>query len=327
MSEYWRLGDDDEFVRARWKNVLAALEWIDAVRRPRRRRVRGVRHPVLPGPGQPVLEGLLGRHPVLDGTIPYLPIATAEIQGYVYDAKLRVAEMAERLMDDAELATSLRKRGRRAARAVQPRLLVRGAGRLLRGRARRRQEAHRLDDLEHGPPAVVGDRAGGPGPHRGRPSDVRGHVLRMGRADDLAHRRRVQPDRLPRGDDLASRQLDHRPWDWSGTGFRDEANRIGLAQLEAAAFSDFRLPEAFAGFDRSIGRFPVPYPTACSPQAWATGAPFVFVRNMLGLDVLDGEVRIDPGSPRRSGASTSTGCTPSGPTGTSRRPARTATSA
>jgi glycogen debranching enzyme len=84
-------------------------------------------------------------------------------------------------------------------------------------------------------------------------------------------------------------------------GFRDEANRICLAQLEAATHSEFRLPEAFAGFDRGLGRFPVPYPTACSPQAWATGAPFVLVKVMLGLDAERGEVTIDPRVPEEIG--------------------------
>jgi glycogen debranching enzyme len=84
-------------------------------------------------------------------------------------------------------------------------------------------------------------------------------------------------------------------------GFRDGANRIALAQLEAASFSDHRLPEAFAGFDRGIGRFPVPYPTACSPQAWATGTPFVFIKVMLGLDASAGEVRVDPKVPEEIG--------------------------
>ena len=42
-----------------------------------------------------------------DGTIPHLPIATAEIQGYVYDAKLRVAELARRLRADIPLAERL----------------------------------------------------------------------------------------------------------------------------------------------------------------------------------------------------------------------------
>ena len=84
-------------------------------------------------------------------------------------------------------------------------------------------------------------------------------------------------------------------------GFRDEANRIALAQLEAASFTDYRLPEAFAGFERWVSRFPVPYPTACSPQAWATAAPFVFVQAMLGLEARDGELRLDPHVPEEIG--------------------------
>jgi glycogen debranching enzyme len=77
-------------------------------------------------------------------------------------------------------------------------------------------------------------------------------------------------------------------------GFREEANRIIEAQLQATSFSEFRLPEAFAGYERITGRFPVPYPTACSPQAWATGAPFAFMKVLLGLDVRDGQVSVDP---------------------------------
>jgi glycogen debranching enzyme len=84
-------------------------------------------------------------------------------------------------------------------------------------------------------------------------------------------------------------------------GFRDDANRIALAQLEAAAFTGYRLPEAFAGFERRVSPFPVPYPTACSPQAWATAAPFVFVQAMLGLEARDGELRLDPRVPEEIG--------------------------
>jgi glycogen debranching enzyme len=84
-------------------------------------------------------------------------------------------------------------------------------------------------------------------------------------------------------------------------GFRDEANRIAVALIEAAAFSGYRLPEAFAGFERSVSSFPVPYPTACSPQAWATGAPFQFLRVMLGADVRHGELQLDPHIPESIG--------------------------
>jgi glycogen debranching enzyme len=84
-------------------------------------------------------------------------------------------------------------------------------------------------------------------------------------------------------------------------GFREEANRIALAMLEAAKFTEFRLPEVFAGYDRDVGSFPVPYPTACSPQAWATGAPFAFLRVMLGLDARDAQVILDPRIPEEIG--------------------------
>jgi glycogen debranching enzyme len=84
-------------------------------------------------------------------------------------------------------------------------------------------------------------------------------------------------------------------------GFRQEANRIVLAMLDAAKHSDFRLPEAFAGYDRTFGRTPVRYPTACNPQAWASGAPLLFIRTMLGLCVKDGRMRLDPAIPEEIG--------------------------
>jgi glycogen debranching enzyme len=43
-----------------------------------------------------------------DGRIPTLPIAAAEIQGYVFDAKRRTTFLAESVMGDADLGTRLR---------------------------------------------------------------------------------------------------------------------------------------------------------------------------------------------------------------------------
>jgi glycogen debranching enzyme len=67
-------------------------------------------------------------------------------------------------------------------------------------------------------------------------------------------------------------------------GFQDEANRIVGHVFEAAQhFEAFRLPELFCGFDREAAPMPVPYPVACSPQAWSAGATFMFLSTMLGL--------------------------------------------
>lgn len=56
-------------------------------------------------------------------------------------------------------------------------------------------------------------------------------------------------------------------------GFIAEAQRIATALLEAAEYSEGRLPELFCGFSREHFDEPVPYPTACWPQAWAATTP------------------------------------------------------
>jgi glycogen debranching enzyme len=63
------------------------------------------------------------------------------------------------------------------------------------------------------------------------------------------------------------------------------AQRVIDGLLDAAEASDGRLPELFGGFDRGATPDLVPYPTACSPQAWATGAIFLSVRTLLGIPI------------------------------------------
>src|SRR5262249_34825166 len=82
-------------------------------------------------------------------------------------------------------------------------------------------------------------------------------------------------------------------------GFRDEAARIALAMLEAAGFFRGRPPGAFAGYPRARTQFPVEYPTACSPQAWATGTPLLLLRVLLGLEPVGGRLLVDPVIPRQ----------------------------
>jgi putative sterol carrier protein len=66
-------------------------------------------------------------------------------------------------------------------------------------------------------------------------------------------------------------------------GYVNEAARLSQGILEAATYFHDRLPEAFAGYERDFTHYPVEYPTACSPQAWATGAPLLLTWAMLGL--------------------------------------------
>jgi glycogen debranching enzyme len=53
----------------------------------------------------------------------------------------------------------------------------------------------------------------------------------------------------------------------------------------AASYMDLRrLPELFCGFRRQKSQGPTLYPVACSPQAWASGAPFAMLQACLGLE-------------------------------------------
>ena len=83
-----------------------------------------------------------------DGSFARTPIAPAEVQGYVYDAKLRLAELARAVWDDVPLAERLEARRPSCAGPLRRALLGRGARRLLRARAGRREAARRLALLE-----------------------------------------------------------------------------------------------------------------------------------------------------------------------------------
>ncbi|MCW3767066.1 glycogen debranching N-terminal domain-containing protein [Paenarthrobacter ureafaciens] len=67
-------------------------------------------------------------------------------------------------------------------------------------------------------------------------------------------------------------------------GFVEEASRVASGLFDAAKHFGGRLPELFCGFDRSDFPEPVPYPTACSPQAWAAAAPVQLARILLRFD-------------------------------------------
>ena len=86
-------------------------------------------------------------------------------------------------------------------------------------------------------------------------------------------------------------------------GFVKEAKRIANALFEAADYSDGRLPELFCGFSRDQVPEPVPYPTACSPQAWAATTPIMLITSMMRYDahISRGGFWMDPELPASYG--------------------------
>lgn len=83
------------------------------------------------------------------------------------------------------------------------------------------------------------------------------------------------------------------------------AEAVQLAQdlLAAAAATGGEMPELFSGIGRDEAPVPVSYPASCRPQAWASGAPLLVLRSLLGLDpeIPAGRVALDPVLPLNKG--------------------------
>ena len=301
LDEYERWTGDRRLVRSLEREARAALNWIDEyadlldngyVWYQRRNEKTGLENQCW----KDSWDSISYR----DGKLPGFPRATCELQGYAYDAKVRGARLARLVWKDDELADRLEQRGRRPQAPLQPRLLGRGR-RLLRARARHEGQPGRRAHLEQRPPALERDRRQVEGEGRSRRTcsgrrlfsgwGVRTLAEGEGRYNPIGyHVGTVWP-------------FDNSfiAWGLRRYGFKDEAAEIASGILAAAEFFDGRLPEAFGGYDRPVTMYPVQYPTACSPQAWSTGAPLLLLRTMLGLEPHGEHLVVDPALPRDIG--------------------------
>jgi glycogen debranching enzyme len=84
-------------------------------------------------------------------------------------------------------------------------------------------------------------------------------------------------------------------------GFVEETQQIALGLLDASEYFSGRLPELFCGFSRAEFTRPVPYPTSCSPQAWAAASSRLVLRSLLRFnpDIPHGQVQLCPMVPDR----------------------------
>ena len=77
------------------------------------------------------------------------------------------------------------------------------------------------------------------------------------------------------------------------------AHNLAEGLIRAGAAFGGRLPELYCGFPAAAFSPPIPYPTSCSPQAWASAAPLLMLRSFLGLDpdVPRRRLRLSPALP------------------------------
>jgi glycogen debranching enzyme len=234
---------------------------------------------------------------VLDeaGAFPELPIATCEMQAYVYGAKTRIAPLFEAWGEKSRAAT-LRSEAAELRRKFLERFWVDG------------ELAFLLDGRKRPVRTVVSNP---------------GHCLWMGILDE--ERGRVAGERLMQPDLFTGWGLrvlsDHHPsydphsyqrgsvWPHDSVIAAAGLRRYGMNQeawtvldgLLAAVmcFEDIQMPELFAGLPKSEFAVPVPYRMANVPQAWAAGSILHMVRVVLGLepDVPAGRIYLDPALP------------------------------
>jgi glycogen debranching enzyme len=298
LDEYERFTGDDERVRRLEPNARAALAWIDEygdrdgdgyVEYERRNTKTGLENQCWKDSWNSILFA--------DGRLAKLPRATCELQGYAYDARRRCARLAREVWDDDALATKLEDQAEKLKQSFN--------------------DDFWLDDRGYYALALDGDK---------RPVDALtsniGHLLWSGIVHDERVEQVVAQLLEPRlfsgwgvrtmaeGDGGYNPIGYHQGTVWPhdnsliAAGLRryghdEEAAVICFAILEAAQYFLGRLPETFAGYARALTDYPVEYPTACSPQAWATAAPLLLLRVLLGLEAQDGAVEQEPVLPEQ----------------------------
>jgi glycogen debranching enzyme len=281
LSEVWRWTGNDAIVEELKQPALAALRWVeeygdrdgDGFLEYERRTERGLENQSWKDSGD--------SQRFADGRIAVPPIAPVEAQGYAYDARLRVAELARAVWHDTELADRL---------AVDAAAL-----------SRRFHAAFWIEERETYALALDGGKQ----QVDSLCSNI-GHLLWSG---IVPEERRGAVAAALKGDDLWSgwgvrtmgaRERAYNPlsyhngtvwphdtalaaWGLARAGFWADSQLFAASLIEASASFDYSLPEVFAGFARPDTAFPIAYPTAARPQAWAAGAPVLCLTLLLGL--------------------------------------------
>ena len=300
LDEYERWTGDTKLVRGLEYEARAALNWLDEyanlqgngyVAYKRRNEKTGLENQCW----KDSWDSISYR----DGTLPGFPRATCELQGYAYDAKMRGARLARLVWKDPEFADRLEKEAADLKRRFNRDFWVEDEGYFaIALDVDGRQVDALTSNNGHLHWSGIVDKS--------KAKSVAGHL--MGKRLFSGWGVRTMAEGEGRYNPIGYHVGTVWPYDNSFIawglrkyGFKEEAARVASGILDAAEFFDGRLPEAFGGYPREMTKYPVQYPTACSPQAWSTGAPLLLLRATLGLEPEGEHLIVDPALPRGIG--------------------------
>lgn len=287
LDEYHSWTCDDEFVERMRPHALAALAWVrthgtstvDAYLQYEKRSAQGL--------DNQSWKDSWDSQRFRDGRFCEGAIAPVEAQGYAYDARMRTARLARSVWDDPVLAEQLEAEAAAFAERVNRDFWVAGAG---------------VDGEGSYALALDGERRAADS----LTSNI-GHLLWNGivppeRVETIAAQLthpalfngwgvRTMSDLDQPYNPLAYHNGTVWPHDTSlciaglaKAGAWQQAEQLARAMFDAADAFDGRLPEVFAGLPREQTQYPVEYPTASRPQAWAAATPILLVAALLGIE-------------------------------------------
>jgi glycogen debranching enzyme len=233
-----------------------------------------------------------------DGRIAEAPIALAEVQGYVFAAYRARAQLAKHAGDERG-ATAWRKKAKHLKRLFNEQFWLPDRGWYAVGLDANKQQIDALtSNMGHclWTGIVDKDKAASVARHLMSAEMFSGWGIRtlatsMGAYNPMSYH---NGSVWPHDNALCATGL-------MRYGFVDQAQRVTDAIIDAAEQFGYRLPELFCGFDREDFAAPVPYPTSCSPQAWAAAAPLQLLHSLLRFspEVSGGQLWCAPEVPER----------------------------
>jgi glycogen debranching enzyme len=283
LAEIWRWTDDASLARRLREPALLALEWIDRYGdRDGDGFVEYSRH-ADHGLANQSWKDSGDSQRFNDGRFAESPIAAVEVQGYVYAAKRGLAELAREVWREPALAERLDREADDLRTRFDEAFWIeeRGGFYALALDGKKQPLNTQSSNMGHllWSDIVLPERVAAVVDQLMSEELWTGWGIRTMASDAAAfnpisyHNGTVWPHDTA----LAA-------WGLARHGYVAEARRVGRALIEAAAHFDWSLPEVFAGYARDETPFPIAYPTAARPQAWAAGTPILLVRVLLGLE-------------------------------------------